>query len=159
MGSHDFLQLSTSILTLGLVAAVVAVLGAVAPPAGRHALCPGFTRPLELCTVHQGHRTILWRKRKLLDSCSVQGVSTQNQQHLLVGSIPAVLLAVTPPLLQQTFLTVGAAQFGGADRRVAAALLIRAIPAVRVTVAEHRGRHALSAGTLELGSTAALVLC
>ncbi|TNN77574.1 hypothetical protein EYF80_012164 [Liparis tanakae] len=75
--------------------------------------------------------------------------------HLLIGAIFAVLISVTDPLLHQTLLAPGAAVFGGAVRRVGAAVLIRAVLAVWVTIAKHRVRHTLATDALELGVTAA----
>lgn len=82
----------------------------------------------------------------------------QDQQHLLVAAVHAVQLAVTQPLWQQTLFAALAAQLGGAGYRVAAALLIRPVAAVRVAVAVHGGLHTLPTGALEVGRTAALVL-
>lgn len=80
------------------------------------------------------------------------------QQHLLVAAVPAVLLAVTQPLGQETLPAVFTVQLGGAGDSVAAALLIRLVTAVWVAVAVHGGLHTLSTGALEVCSTTALGL-
>lgn len=77
--------------------------------------------------------------------------------HLLICAIFAVLIPVTDPLLHQTLLALGAAVFGGTGWCVGAALLIRAVPAVWVTIATHCGQHTLATGTLKICGTAAFI--
>ena len=47
---------------------------------------------------------------------------------------------------------------GGADRRPGAALLVRVVPAVRVSVAPHAVRHTLATGALKLTDAALLLI-
>lgn len=77
--------------------------------------------------------------------------------HLFIRAVFAVLVSVTDPLLHQTLFAMWAAVFGGADRCFSAALLIRAVPAVRVTITTHRARHTLATCTCKLSGTAALI--
>lgn len=82
----------------------------------------------------------------------------ESSLHLLVAAVPAVLLAVTPPLGQQTLPATLAVQLGGAGDGVAAALLVRLVTAVSVAVAVHGGLHTLSTGALEVCCSTALGL-
>lgn len=77
--------------------------------------------------------------------------------HLLICAIFTVLISITDPLLHQTLLALGAAVFGGAGWCIGAALLIRAVPAVRMAIATHCGGHTLAIGALKLSGTAILI--
>ena len=79
--------------------------------------------------------------------------------HLLICAIYAVLISITDPLLHQTLLTLGAAVFSGAGHCDRAALLVRAIPAVGVTITMHCGQHTLATGAPKISGTAFLVRC
>ncbi|KAG7222112.1 hypothetical protein INR49_016684 [Caranx melampygus] len=75
------------------------------------------------------------------------------------SAIFAVLISVTYPLLDQTLLALDAAVFGGANWGLGAALLIRVVPAIWVTITTHCGRHTLATGAFKLSGTAVLISC
>lgn len=98
-------------------------------------------------------------KNKKVKSDFAQKFGIDVNFHLLICAIYAVLISITDPLLHQTLLTLGAAVFSGADHCGHAALLVRAIPAVWVTVTMHRGRHTLATGAPKISGAAFLFRC
>lgn len=77
--------------------------------------------------------------------------------HLLICAILAVHLSVTHPLVQQTLMALRTAAFRAARWRFRAVLLVRMISAVRVSIAAHADRQALTAVALPLRTAATLL--
>lgn len=70
--------------------------------------------------------------------------------HLLVGTILAVVLAITEPLLLQTLMAVWTSQLGGATRRFRTIHLIGMVATVQVSITSHALRDTLATGTAKL---------
>lgn len=153
-------------LTFGLVAPVVTVLRAVAPPSCGDTLGLGNTRPLKLSTTQRSHRTILpnHRSRTRLNLGAYLFFLPEVLEHLLfvhllIRPVFAVLISITEPLLHETLLAPRTLMLGGADLLSGAALFVRVVPAVWITIAKHGRGHTLATATFKLCGAADFVRC
>lgn len=165
LGSAGSSQIKLQKLTARFIASIPTVFRAVTAPGLWNTLCVRGARPLELPALHWRLLTVLshmgksvkWVYNNKMNPVPLITCFWSCNTHLLICAILAVHLSVTHPLVQQTLLALRTAAFRAARRRFRAVLLVRMISAVRVSIAAHTDRQALTAAALPLRTAATLL--